>query len=832
MKVTFVEASHGRTLSKTIGATETTAYPNVVQVTSHEYDIEVSLDGLRQKYDLLQEHSAKGHCLLKGHFTRKLNSESRAGACDKQALTSSLIMDLDNLIIDGLAIPKAIDRVRLTQLTERFIEALPAEFSNVSYILQASSSMGLKKGLNVHIEFFLAQAVSPKYLKNLLTKLNFELPLLEANVSLGATGTSLKYVLDPSVADNSKLIYIAPPQFKGIPDPFTDPGQRIEFVEKERALLDISSLYPDLSIEQINEAKKKMVKKLRSRQGLPAKTAASSSIRFNDKLLDVVTNPDKSHLRYLRDNETFIHFDLDRPGRDPGDSGAYYVYKSNPNVVFNFKGDPPFLFQEADPDTYAQILQQFPPTDGKGTLTPFVFRDMTTDRIFSGFYNQKDGTLDRIDRISAQNVTNFFQDFGCVAPAVIPQMDMAYVPPDPEGFRPDLRKVNQYIMSDIMRTKQTNLVGDAKLAFGSAADDLKPYCPTIYKIMFHVLGSDSEAFERFINWFAFIVQRRTRAETAWILHGTQGTGKGILFNKILAPVLGRDNCSSKDLSNMEDAFTGWVTSKMLVNIDEFRLSNAKNADALEQKIKRLITDESATVRAMYTDQADARTFVNLILTSNYLDVATIPEGDRRMNVAPRQEQKLLEVHEEFRTLDIEPIIEKELPYFAEYVKNTKLDVRMVREAWDNPAKAKMQTTTKNTVDEFIEAFSKGDLDYFVPLLEEKPIGIAEMEIKSIVDGYLRQCIKHVGKRMGFRAQELAIIYNYMHGAKMTPRKFAKMCQHHNLFLSAAQTISVEDGLQKRAKVFITEFKEGEFSQEELAQAYLVKTPVRPAVTIN
>lgn len=257
MRATFVEASHGRKLIKTIGVKETTAYPNVVQVTSHEYEVPVSLDGLRQKHDLLQKHSALGHCLLKGNFVRPLVSESRAGATDKEEVTSSMILDLDNLELDGVTIPKSLDQVKLILLTERFIELLPLVFKDTSYIVQASSSMGLKSGINVHIEFFLKQPVSPRFLKSFLTRMNFEVSQLESNLSLSATGTALKYTLDPSVADNSKLIYIAPPAFDGVSDPFASISQRIALVEKGQDLLDISGLYPDLSLEQIEEAKRK-----------------------------------------------------------------------------------------------------------------------------------------------------------------------------------------------------------------------------------------------------------------------------------------------------------------------------------------------------------------------------------------------------------------------------------------------------------------------------------------------------------------------------------------------------------------------------------------------
>lgn len=820
MKVTFIEASGNRRLSKVIGADETKSYPNVKNVTSHEYEIPVSLDGLRQKTDLIKTHAAKGHCMLKGHLTRKIENESRQGLTDKQALTHSLILDLDDLILDGITIPTNLDALKLTQITERFIELLPSEFHKVSYILQASASMGLKKGLNCHVEFFLKHPLGPKFLKDVLTKLNFDIEVLDKNVELAASGTALRYTLDPSVADNSKLIYIAPPQFRGITNPFSDDNQRIELVEKEEALLDLSSLYNDLTAERVSSDKDKKVRALRSQQGLPAKREKTQPIKFGDNYVNVVTNPDQVRLRPLRDDDAFIIFNLDRPGCTPGDSGAYYVYKKNPNIVYNFKGEPPFLFQEADPETYEAILTDFDVgVNEKGK--PFVFRDMLSDRIFSGFYNPKDNRLIEINRTTVQSVPDFFADFGYTAPAVMPQMKLSYCPPETEGFHPKQRRVNRFIMSDYMRETQVELAITPQLE--TAYQQLQMLSPTIAKLLFHVLGNNEEAVMRFVNWFAFIVQYRKKAKTAWIIHGTQGTGKGQLFDKVLTPILHQSNTSGKSLKDIEDTFNAWIDSKLLVMVDEFRLSNAKNAEGLEQTIKRLITEDNTTVRAMHTDQADTVSYVNLILASNYTDVMNLEDQDRRFNVAPRQEVRINDVHPNIRE-EITNRLPNELPFFAEFVKQIEVNHRMVDIVWENESKQRMQISSKSTIDEFIEAFIKGDLDYFVPLLEQDPTS-SELEQKIVVDGLLRNAIRYHDVQVGFRAQDLAIIYNFMNGARMTPRKFAKMCQHHNLYQTSKQVVMVNDGVEKRTKCFSTTMKLQEYSYEALASAYLAKKPV-------
>ena len=62
--------------------------------------------------------------------------------------------------------------------------------------------------------------VYPKTLKDYLRNLNYECQFLAEQITLFANGQSLSCVLDPSVADNSKLIYIAPPKFTIVEDPY------------------------------------------------------------------------------------------------------------------------------------------------------------------------------------------------------------------------------------------------------------------------------------------------------------------------------------------------------------------------------------------------------------------------------------------------------------------------------------------------------------------------------------------------------------------------------------------------------------------------------------
>ncbi len=103
-------------------------------------------------------------------------------------------------------------------------------------------------------------------------------------------------------------------------------------------------------------------------------------------------------------------------------------------------------------------------------------------------------------------------------------------------------------------------------------DPTPPYVASppgvINKIIDHVLGNDMATLDHFYNWLATIIQFKTRAGTAWVLQGTQGTGKGLLMHNILTPLFGYENVAAKRMEELESQFTEFMENKFIVFIDE------------------------------------------------------------------------------------------------------------------------------------------------------------------------------------------------------------------------------------------------------------------------
>ena len=140
MEIIFLKAK--QKLVKEITTEGTKPYPLVKSFTSEHYTIEPNKKGFDEFYELLQTHAAAGHALHKGDLKKKLKNESRALMTDRTASTQLLVLDLDGITFPGAK--SKYNTYDIQNLAEAFVQYLPSEFSNVSYIAQASGCLGRK----------------------------------------------------------------------------------------------------------------------------------------------------------------------------------------------------------------------------------------------------------------------------------------------------------------------------------------------------------------------------------------------------------------------------------------------------------------------------------------------------------------------------------------------------------------------------------------------------------------------------------------------------------------------------------------------------------------
>jgi phage/plasmid-associated DNA primase len=160
--------------------------------------------------------------------------------------------------------------------------------------------------------------------------------------------------------------------------------------------------------------------------------------------------------------------------------------------------------------------------------------------------------------------------------------------------------------------------------------------PTIQKVMHHALGSDQAITDYFINWLAAIVQTLDRTRTAWILHGRTGTGKGVLFNRIISPLLGQAQVAAKRMEELSEPYNGYMERCFIVFVDEVQTSILRNEKGVMAKIKNFITEPTISIRNMHQNAYPAANFTNWIFASNMPDPVAVDMNDRRFNVGRYQ----------------------------------------------------------------------------------------------------------------------------------------------------------------------------------------------------
>ena len=296
MEVVFLKAK--KPLSKEISQEGIKPYPLIKNFSSEHFDVSIDKKGFNKLYQLLTDQAKAGACLHKGSLKRQLDDEPRAFMSERTKTTQLLVLD-----VDGLHTTNPGD---LQALADKIVLQLPEVFHNVSYIVQASASLGFKKDtVSLHLFFLLDMPVHPKTLKDFIRMINYQSEFLAEQIKLSANGQSLSYILDPSVADNSKLIYIATPKFTGVTDPY--PKNRFIKIDRGSPILEISSSLVGVNPEKVHALGLQIKDNLRKKNNLPKRVGKVTTVNVAGEAQEVLQNPDKMTIQISRVSEPFVN---------------------------------------------------------------------------------------------------------------------------------------------------------------------------------------------------------------------------------------------------------------------------------------------------------------------------------------------------------------------------------------------------------------------------------------------------------------------------------------------------------------------------------------------
>ena len=500
-----------RTLTKTFhkdGRSE--PYPLVRDFTS----LVVAYSTIEEMLEVIVATAEAGGCLLKGHLTKQLDNESRAGHGDATANTDWLVLDYDS---DGGfdSIPDLLDEI-------------DPELNSVDYIFQHSASSGITgdAGIRGHIFFLLTDPVAPSVLKQWVRKINLVSEKFRNRVKLSRNAMALCYALDPTVNQNDKLIYVAPPTIIGMKDPI---NQRFELFRRDKRTYTFTA---SISAEYNRAKEIELLNTLQDQLGIPKRTPKYTTVGDTELL----SNPGECTVTGVKKSDVYTRINL-----NGGDSWAYWHYTDNPEILYNYKGEPATYLKDIAP-TYYQQLQL---AEERKTIRPFVFRDVMRDAFYNAEYDETNGHIVMCQAVSRrQTLADFMIQRGSPAPKVIPDWEMKFDPTDKLTVDFQNRRLNTFAPSIYMRMQPE----------GSISDDA---FPTIKKILGHICVTP-EVYNHFLRWIAHIMQFRTKTQTAWLFSGVEGCLSG---DTVVGIARGK-RCSASDRPRtLEYIYNRWAGIK-------------------------------------------------------------------------------------------------------------------------------------------------------------------------------------------------------------------------------------------------------------------------------
>jgi len=744
MKITFIQATNGTPLVKNRITGE--SYPSIANVNSFEHEG----DGLIWMHQLLLLHASQSSALLTGNLDKELVGESRAGHV--------VVADTPYMILD-------VDADLPYASREDFLDALDIQ---TSFIFQHSASSRSDDSLRGHYFIPLAADADPKAIKNWLKGINFK--LFRSELALSANGQSLKWPLDIVVNDPGRIVYIAPP----IQD--SDPiSERILFVDKGREDFTI----PAATAVNITDA----INQLRGGKNLPAVPQVGTK-------KTITINPDEVRITGQKQNGEFIYFNL-----NGGDSWGYFVGMDDPSIVRNFKGEPNFRLKDLSPEIYEELRpKQAAPIgliDGAIVeLTPLVFRNPKTDVFHQVLHDANMRVHHMYTTASRQRLNDFMVTNGAEKPTEIHDWTVEFDPTRMEAINRKEKWFNLYEPTDLM------------LITGVATT-----CPIhITKLIRH-LTVDEETYSHFMNWLAFIYQFRQKTGTAWIFHGHTGTGKGTLFTEVLRPIFGGAQTHTCTIDTALEMYNSHMERCLLMFIDEFDIADVGDSSKAFNKLKNYITEEMINIRAMRSQQVQAKNYTNMIMGTNMNTPIKIDESDRRINLPPAQTKPLADL-QSWRDQ-----IQGELPDFCKFLNGITVDKKAARTTLHNETRAQMINAGRTSHEDFFYALKSGDLDFFLDnFLSTQPVGheYTYAKFESVVAKWQTNTLSVTQ----IPKEDLRAVYEYVIAPNnLSMLKFTAICKNNGVIF----TRDIVDG--KRTLQTPITFEEPESTIEVLTSDF-------------
>lgn len=149
----------------------------------------------------------------------------------------------------------------------------------------------------------------------------------------------------------------------------------------------------------------------------------------------------------------------------------------------------------------------------------------------------------------------------------------------------------------------------------------------------YILEKEDEC-DLILDYIAFLVQN-TGVKIRWmpIIKGMKGTGKSIIAEQIIAPLLGRRNMFSVDTKRIKSDFNSWQLDTQLVVFHELKIGETRKEKlSLTDSLKEFITDPYITAHRKGIDEYQAVNKANVMGFTNHEDAIMMTRDERRFGM--------------------------------------------------------------------------------------------------------------------------------------------------------------------------------------------------------
>lgn len=187
-----------------------------------------------------------------------------------------------------------------------------------------------------------------------------------------------------------------------------------------------------------------------------------------------------------------------------------------------------------------------------------------------------------------------------------------------------------------MRSERNALIINTHIpsALRAVEGDPKPWLD----YMAHLVPIAKDRTE-LLRWVATLIAKPgTRMSYSVLLISEKhGVGKTTLGEKILAPILGRSNCSfPRERDIVSSDFNSWLARKRLIVVNEIYAGHSSRA---YQELKSVVADKQIQVNEKYMPTYTIENWAHVLASSNSLRALRLEDDDRRWLV-PRVTEKL------------------------------------------------------------------------------------------------------------------------------------------------------------------------------------------------